>query len=225
MQLACVNWYGASQPQMVMNGLNAQPLDTIAATIVKQGFNCVRVPFSLELVLGNRTRVPDAGVSLAANPALHRLSPLEVFDKTVEALTDHGLLVFLNDHLSASGWCCSNTDGEGLWYTDEYPEAEWLRGLALMTARYRHNVRVVGMELRNEVRPFVSKIPSWGTKESPLMLCRSPGHRIGLHAPHNQLLHILGSAQLCSTIALVTMAHLACVLQMLAVFIHRGGMG
>mmetsp|Transcript_108516 Transcript_108516/g.338239 ORF Transcript_108516/g.338239 Transcript_108516/m.338239 type:complete len:661 (+) Transcript_108516:17-1999(+) len=161
-QLACVNWYGAQQGQMVMNGLDAQPLPAIARTIVRLGFNCVRLPFSLELALRNRTRVPRANVTLRANPELQPLSPLELFDATVAGLTGAGLLVVLNQHISAAGWCCSNNDGEGLWYTAQYPEDDWLRGLGFMAGRYRHDPRVVGVDLRNEVRPFLSLIPTWG---------------------------------------------------------------
>mmetsp|Transcript_61155 Transcript_61155/g.157711 ORF Transcript_61155/g.157711 Transcript_61155/m.157711 type:complete len:665 (+) Transcript_61155:62-2056(+) len=161
-QLACVNWYGAQQEQMVMNGLDMQTIASIADTIVGMSFNCVRLPFSLEQVLTN-VSVPAPAASLRANPELQGLSPMKVYDATVAGLTKKGLMVILNQHISAAGWCCSNTDGEGLWYTDRYPEEDWLHGLEVAARRYRHDPLVVGFDLRNEVRPYESLIPTWGT--------------------------------------------------------------
>ena len=52
---------------------------------------------------------------------------MEVFDATVEGLTNEGLIVILNNHNSKAGWCCSEQDGEGLWYTHDYPEDMWFQ--------------------------------------------------------------------------------------------------
>jgi len=32
-------------------------------------------------------------------------------------------MVILNNHTSKSQWCCSNNDGDGLWFNNEYPES------------------------------------------------------------------------------------------------------
>ena len=48
-----------------VDGLSKQPLETIAARIAQLGFNCVRLPFSLQL-LRDDPLVPD--LALAANP-------------------------------------------------------------------------------------------------------------------------------------------------------------
>lgn len=162
--LACVNWYGASQRQMVMNGLDNQPASVLASSfrIVELKFNCIRLPFSLEMVLDN-TSVPRPEELLAANPELLGLSPMEVFDKTVTALTNVGLLVILNNHVSSAVWCCSGNDGEGLWHTERYPEQEWLRGIRLVARRYSKNPRVVGFDLRNEIRANGAILPTWGS--------------------------------------------------------------
>eukprot|EP00930_Biecheleria_cincta_P031596 TRINITY_DN21931_c0_g1_i1.p1 TRINITY_DN21931_c0_g1~~TRINITY_DN21931_c0_g1_i1.p1 ORF type:complete len:526 (+),score=53.29 TRINITY_DN21931_c0_g1_i1:310-1887(+) len=148
--------------EMVAAGLNQRPLADIAASVAEMGFNCVRLTFSLKLVLGNETHIPDPQ-SIAANPALQGLSPLRVFDATVAALSSAGLLVVLNNHMSAPGWCCDGDDAEGLWYTAEYPEESWLQALGLMAARYRNDLRVVGFDLRNELRPAHSITPTWGS--------------------------------------------------------------
>ena len=47
-KLACVNWYGAHMEGHVVNGLDKQTISSIASTIKSLGFNCIRLPFSLE---------------------------------------------------------------------------------------------------------------------------------------------------------------------------------
>ena len=52
-KLACVNWYGAHMEGHVVNGLDRQTIASIANTINSLGFNCVRLPFSLEQFYDN----------------------------------------------------------------------------------------------------------------------------------------------------------------------------
>ena len=131
-KLACVNWYGAHMEGFVVNGLDVRPVADIAQTIASLGFNCIRLPFSLEQFYDN----PIVEASrLSANPSLVGLSSLEVFDATVSALTDAGLMVILNNHNSKAGWCCSEQDGDGLWYTNQYSEQMWLGALEKMAER------------------------------------------------------------------------------------------
>ena len=47
-KLRCVNWYGAHMERYVVNGLDELHIDTIARNISDFGFNCVRLPYSLE---------------------------------------------------------------------------------------------------------------------------------------------------------------------------------
>ena len=131
-KLACVNWYGAHMEGFVVNGLDVRPVADIAQTIASLGFNCIRLPFSLQQFYDN----PIVEASrLSANPSLVGLSSLEVFDATVSALTNAGLMVILNNHNSKAGWCCSEQDGDGLWYTNQYSEQMWLNALEKMAER------------------------------------------------------------------------------------------
>lgn len=59
---------------------------------------------------------------LEANPELKDKTAMEIFDFTIQVLTAVGLMVILNNHTSRSMWCCSNDDGEGLWWTQQYSE-------------------------------------------------------------------------------------------------------
>ena len=81
------------------------------------------------------------------------MTSMEVFDATVKSLTDAGVMVILNNHMSNAGPCCSDTDGNGMWYNYYYPEDIWYDILAGLTRRYKDNKLVVGNDLRNELRP------------------------------------------------------------------------
>ena len=54
--------------------------------------------------------------------------------------------------MSSAGWCCSVDDGEGLWYTDKYPEDMFFDHWAEMAERYTANPMVIAADLRNEIR-------------------------------------------------------------------------
>ena len=81
---------------LVVNGLDVQPMRNIAAKIAELGFNCVRLPFALDTYFIDPL-IPDA--SIAANPDLFGKSAMEIFDATVQALTDQELIVLLNNHV------------------------------------------------------------------------------------------------------------------------------
>ncbi len=119
-RLAGVNWYGAHEDLGVAPGLDRTDRRTLARRIALHGFNSVRLPFSLWMT-GQTTPVPDK--YLAANPDLSGSTPMEVYDACVEALTGEGLIVIPNCHLLDAGWCCSEADGNGLWFNDRWPAA------------------------------------------------------------------------------------------------------
>ena len=60
--------------------------------------------------------------------------------------------------MSEAGWCCALDDGNGLWYTDKYPEEMFFEHWATMAKRYAANPMVIGADLRNEVRVGMGRI-------------------------------------------------------------------
>jgi len=64
-KLACVNWYGAEEKDFIVGGLQYQTISYISASIASYGFNCVRLPFSLQLFVENPT---PPNRTLGANP-------------------------------------------------------------------------------------------------------------------------------------------------------------
>mmetsp|Transcript_98380 Transcript_98380/g.195041 ORF Transcript_98380/g.195041 Transcript_98380/m.195041 type:complete len:762 (+) Transcript_98380:19-2304(+) len=171
-KLAGVNWIGAHMQHLVNNGLDVAPLPRIVKTIKYMGFNSVRLGYATAMLEGRRS-VPDASL-LQANPELYNLSALEVFDKTVQAITDEGLLVIITRHMHEPGWCCHGADGSEMWYGDNYTTEDWMDGLTFMAKRYRNNPRVIGLDIFNEprIRESDGVAAWWGI---PIFLAKAVG--------------------------------------------------
>lgn len=137
--------------------LDRKPLADIIEDFLRLGINSVRLPFSNAMISSTKI-VPDH--ALLANPDLHNLTPLEIYDRVVQALTRRGLAVVLNNHTVKDQWCCG-LDSNGRWNTAQSTE-RWIQDWLFMASRYRNNTRVVGADLYNEVRRDLLVDPTWG---------------------------------------------------------------
>ena len=140
-RLAGVNWYGFHEDLGVAPGLDRIHRDRLAQTIAWYGFNSVRLPFSLWMT---QQTTPVADEYLAANPDLSGSTPLQVYDACVEALTGAGLIVIPNCHILDAGWCCSDDDGNGLWYNDRWSAGKFFAAWQDIAGRYESNPLVAG---------------------------------------------------------------------------------
>lgn len=185
-KLRCINWAGHLEAN-VPEGLHRQPVEHTADWIAAQGFNCVRLTYSIDMARNPDVRVEDsfrsaataAGVDEAAmvalyaaaaqeNPFLRGATVLDVFDRVQAALWDRGVMTILDNHVSKASWCCDLGDGNG-WWKDARPymaensryfdTGEWHDGLRAMAAWSRTRPGVVGLSLRNELRASVLQIP------------------------------------------------------------------
>ena len=162
LKLASVNWYGGSDELFVPKGLEVQHRTGIAAAIRALGFNSVRLPYSDEMVRTNPL-IPTS--SLSANPDLFGLRALDVFEAAVTALTDAGLAVIVNNHITQATWCCGANLCDTSWHNEylgplcrvSQTEDDWIENWETIMSRFVDNPGVVGADLRNEVRGF------WGT--------------------------------------------------------------
>lgn len=161
-KLHSVNWYGASDELFVPGGLEVRHRADIARTIRRLGFNSVRLPYADELVLTNPVIAPHL---VRANPDLAGLRALDVFEAVVAALTDAGLAVIVNNHITTATWCCGANPCDSGWANDHLgglcairqTEEDWIRNWEVVMDRLRGNPLVIGVDLRNEVRGL------WGT--------------------------------------------------------------
>lgn len=114
-KLAGVNWSGGHAERHCVAGLECRTLRELCRYIRKElDFNTVRLTFSLQLFFDNNV-IDDK--LIRADPSLKGKTAMEIFDITVQELTAAGLMVYLNNHTSKSQWCCSDGDGDGLWWS------------------------------------------------------------------------------------------------------------
>jgi endoglucanase len=148
-RLNAVNWYGAESTDFVVGGLQIASLQSIVQQISGLGFNAVRIPWSNQLYESN----PVVGsYALTANPAMKGENALTILDQVIGALSNAGIMVILDNHNSDAEWCCSNDDGNTLWYNSQYPETNWIADWQGIVTRYQNNPWVIGADLRNEPR-------------------------------------------------------------------------
>ncbi|TBO60901.1 glycoside hydrolase [Streptomyces kasugaensis] len=138
-------------------GLDRAPMARILADFHELGLNTIRLPYA-EAMIKDTTAVPDGAV--AANPQLRGKTPLQVIDAVVAALTADGFAVILNNHTTTYRWCCG-LDGNERWNSSQTTQ-QWVDNWRFMVNRYKSNKRVVGADLRNEVRRDWKDDPNWG---------------------------------------------------------------
>ena len=186
-RLAGVNWYGAHEDLGVAPGLDRTDRRALARAIAMQGFNSVRLPFSLWMT-EQVSPVPDQ--YLAANPDLAGATPMQVYDACVQALTGEDLIVIPNCHILDPGWCCSEDDGNGLWYNRHWPATKFFAAWQDIAARYRANPLVAAMDIMNEPRRTTARwrvlTPTWGTrpKTDVAAMYATAGNFIHQISPH-----------------------------------------
>lgn len=161
-KLSSINWYGASDELFVPGGLDVQHRDVICQTIKKLGFNSVRLPYADELVYKN-PKIEDR--LLLANPDLFGARALDVLAAVTNALTENGIAVIMNNHITSATWCCGADPCDAGWANDhlgpicpvKQTEEQWIRNWETVMLPHVDNPLVIGVDLRNEVRGL------WGT--------------------------------------------------------------
>lgn len=138
-------------------GLDRAPMTQIMADFHELGLNSIRLPFA-NAMMRDTTVVPDSAV--AANPPLKGKTPLQVFDAVVAALTAEGFAVILNNHTTSYRFCCG-LDGNERWNSGQSAQ-QWQDDWLFLVNRYKANKRVVGADLRNEIRRDTWDDPNWG---------------------------------------------------------------
>jgi endoglucanase len=148
-RLTSVNWYGFDEKEYVVGGLDHAPLPTIVDEIQQLGVNSVRFPWANETL---ERDPPVADYAVMANPQFKGMHAMEIMDAVIDALAKAHIMVVLDNHVSRADWCCSETDGNGLWYNADYPESRWLADWQTIARRYQNQRWVIGADLRNELR-------------------------------------------------------------------------
>ncbi|KAK5118599.1 hypothetical protein LTR85_008064 [Meristemomyces frigidus] len=199
-KLASINWYGASDIYFVPGGLDFRHRSEIAATIRRMGFNSVRFPYSDQMVIDNPLIAPElisANLDLLDGYEMNQAGrsggsiqgprALDVFKACVEAMTDAGIAVIPNDHITNAHWCDGKNLCDASWKNDHYGPAcrvrqttdSWISNWKTIMEPHLDNALVIGADLRNEPRGLWGTMSwsSWATaaeKASEALLAMQP---------------------------------------------------
>ena len=148
-----VNWFGFETANHAPHGLWSRDYKEMLAQIKAQGFNTVRLPFSLQAMAASTT----SGIDYAngRNAALAGKTPQQVMDVIIDEAARQGLMIILDNHSQAD-------DGfmYDLWYGQNgFTEANWIGTWQTLAKRYSDKPNVIGADLKNE--PHGSA--TWGT--------------------------------------------------------------
>ncbi len=144
-EIRAVNWFGLETDIMTPHGLWARNWQDMMDEMVEVGFNTIRLPFSHEAI--DAATRPGNGIDFGQNADLQGLSALEIMDSVIDYADEIGLRVILDHHRSDAG---AGPNGNGLWYTDGYSEADWIEMWEALAARYGDSPAVIGADLHNE---------------------------------------------------------------------------
>ncbi len=151
-QLRGVNWFGFQQDDYTVHGLWARNWRSEIFQMKNIGVNAVRLPFCPGAL--QATNSPKAGsVNYTMNPELEGKNALQMMDMVVNELNNENMYVLLDHHVPEC------TEITGLWYTDNYSEAQWLNDLEFVANRYKTLPYVLGIDIKNEPHGAAT----WGT--------------------------------------------------------------
>ena len=161
-RLTGVNWFGFETSNLSPHGLWARDYRSMMHQIADLGFNTVRIPWCNAML---RDGAATSSINTYGadpydgndpmNEGLDAMTPIEVMDVIIDAASEYGLKVLLDNH-------SRNPDGymeEDLWYTESTSENQWVEDWVFMADRYKGNTTVIAFDLNNEPHDDAS----WGT--------------------------------------------------------------
>ncbi|MEM8916395.1 MAG: cellulase family glycosylhydrolase, partial [Pseudomonadota bacterium] len=147
-QIRAVNWFGAENDVRAPHGLWQRPMTDMMDQMVAEGFNAIRLPFSVQNVLEDQVATAVNG-----DPSLAGLTTLQIFDRIVEYAEEIGIKIILDAHRVTQG-----NGAEGIWYAGAYDEEDWIEAWEILGNRYGDSSAIIGADLLNEPH-----LGTWGT--------------------------------------------------------------
>jgi len=162
--LKCANWYGAHQELYVVGGLEIRSIAHLADSLKASGANCVRLPYSIEMVKYNPVVRRDAVAGILPSDQCNSTDrAMDVLDCVVQHLQKRNILIILNNHNSWAGWVGAGAEiQQGLWNMPGYSTEDWIWSMEYLVSRYK----VAGVDFRNEIHDQSGVKITWGESDN-----------------------------------------------------------
>ncbi len=142
-----VNWFGIETETHTPHGLWLRDYKEMLAQIKQQGYNLIRLPYSVQAL--SSTNISGVDFSIGSNQELYGKTPLEVMDLVIAEAQKQGLMILLDSH-RLRDYTSTNTKIEELWYDNQFSEAAWIKTWTDLAKRYKTRTNVIGADLKNE---------------------------------------------------------------------------
>ena len=142
-----VNWFGIETETHTPHGLWLRDYKEMLAQIKAQGYNLIRLPYSVQAL--SSTNISGVDFSIGSNQELYGKTPLEVMDLVIAEAQRQGLMILLDSH-RLQDYTSTNTTIEELWYSNQFSEAAWIKTWTDLAKRYKTRTNVIGADLKNE---------------------------------------------------------------------------
>ena len=149
------NWFGYNTGSNVFDGVWACNMHEMLGQIADHGFNLLRVPISVEILLQWKSGKPDSKVPQVngkLNPELldedgEILPSFELWKKTLEWCKEAGLKIMIDIH-SAESHAAGHIFN--LWYHGKFTTEDWITALEWFAEYHKNDDTVLAIDLKNE---------------------------------------------------------------------------
>ncbi|KAN0030299.1 hypothetical protein ACTA71_010061 [Dictyostelium dimigraforme] len=157
-----IAWFGMETGTFSPGGLQTQSVESILDILVSTGFNALRLPFSVDMIINNR--YPNQ-INYGLNPNLQGKTALQVLQYITSEAGKRGILIVLeqhrfdpSDYISALWYttqCITNVDGKCVNYTEQMVIDSWVT----LTNLFKQYWNLWALDIKNEPHDPVT----WGT--------------------------------------------------------------
>lgn len=152
------NWFGYNVGSQVFDGVWSRNMHEMLTEIADHGFNLIRVPMSVEILLQWKNGDPD--------PAVPKVNEWENPELTVEGEVGGTIKYSFDMWNQAVKWCrelgvkilidihSATTSSSGhqipLWYDGNFSTDDWLEALEWLADYYKDDDTLIAIDLKNE---------------------------------------------------------------------------
>ena len=153
--LTGVNWFGYNTGSGVFDGVWSCNLHSALQAIADHGFNLLRVPISVEIILQWKSGEPDPKkpqINAFVNPELcdedgNVFSSFEAWGMVLKWCKEVGIKIMLDIH-SAESHAAGHLFP--LWYHGSFTTEDWLEALEWIGKTYKNDDTIIAVDLKNE---------------------------------------------------------------------------